>query len=169
MDVSSQFCLGCPFRAGFWKGAAWAQGPTGTCWLSPKHRTPIWLPNPLHCPQPLTSTDAPRSIPSFWLYQDDFTHWGWRVAQRPSTSRGPTDSSQLAPSAWTLQLTIALDFNIKLSQGRKLHPRHGVFNLLAALILFVNTLARDARLRCLAEPLGFLTGPPRSLPPSTHL
>ena len=164
--ISSRFRLGCPFGAGFWKGAARAQGPTGTCWLPPKQRTPIGLPNPLHCPRPLTSADAPRSIPSFWLYQDDFTHWGWRVAQRPSTSRGLTSSSQLAPSTWAPQLAVALDSNIKLTQGRKLNPRHNTLNLLAALILFVNTRANDARLRCLAKSLGFPTGPPRSLLPA---
>lgn len=144
----------------FLKEAAWTQGLMGICCLPPKHRTWNWLPNPLHCPQPLTSTNAPRSIPSIQLYQDDFTHRGCQAAQRPSTSRGLTSSSQLAPSTWTLQLTVGLDLNIKPSQGGKLNPRHGMFNLLAVLILFVNTRERDAQLRCLAKPLSFPTGSP---------
>lgn len=66
----------------------------------PEHRAQIQLPSPLHCPQPPTSTDDPRSIPSFWLFQGDFTHWGWCVAPRSSARRGLTSSSQLALSTW---------------------------------------------------------------------
>lgn len=43
---------------------------------------------------------------------------------------------------------------------KALNPRHSTFNLLAALTLFVTAWVMRVRLRHLAEPLGFLTGPP---------